>query len=53
MISAEAKEITKIIYTRYGSDSGILFGIGSGLRSSIEAVVQSVLDIIKKQGKNT
>ncbi|GAI37331.1 unnamed protein product [marine sediment metagenome] len=53
MISAEAKEITKIIYTRYGSDTGILFGIGSGLRSSVESIVQSVLEIMKEQKKNT
>lgn len=52
MISDKAKEITKMIYTRYGSDTGILFGIGRELRSSVEGIVQSVLDIMKEQEKN-
>lgn len=49
MISAKAKEITKIIYTRYGSDTGILFGIDRELHSSVEGIVQSVLNIVEEE----
>lgn len=52
MISAEAKEITKIIYARYSSDTGILFGIGKEFRSSVEGIVQSVLEIMEEQKNN-
>lgn len=42
-IDEEAKEITKQIYTAYGSDSGILFGIPAHLRREVEAVVKVTL----------
>lgn len=42
-ISPEAKRITNNIYTYYGSDSGILFGIPSDLRPQIEMVVQTAI----------
>jgi len=44
-ISEEAKAITEHIYKAYGSFSGYLFGIPPPLRSAVEGVVQSVLDI--------
>ena len=45
--SDRAKEITKGIYSAYGSDSGYLFGIEPHNRRAVEAVVQIVLDIVK------
>lgn len=52
MISDQAKEITKRIYSLYGSDSQYLFGISQSLRSSVEAIVQAVIDQLKEDNKH-
>ena len=44
-ISAKAKEMTRRIYSAYGSESGILFGIPAGLKDAVECVVQVTLDM--------
>lgn len=48
-ITARAKQITERLYTAFGTHSGILLGIPSHLRSSVEAIVQQTLDIENEQ----
>lgn len=49
MISEFAKAVTKRIYKRYGTDSGFIMGIHPDLRSSIEAIVESTIEILYKE----
>lgn len=42
-ISARAKRISNILYGAYGTDTGILFGISTDRRNSVEAIIQLAL----------
>ena len=48
-ISDKAKEHTELIYKRYGTHSGVLFGIPSNCKSAVETVVQCTLDIVEEE----
>ena len=48
-ISKQAKKITRKIYSAYGTDSGVVFGIRSDLRASIETIVQVVLWFVEEE----
>ena len=39
-----AKEITDVIYTQYGTDSGCLFGISAKYKSVITTIVRLTLE---------
>jgi len=43
-ISPDAKRIVDKLYARYGSETGVLFGIINN-RSGIECVVQATIEI--------
>lgn len=51
-ISERAKEITRIMYGSYDSDSGNLFGISPNNRPAVEAIVQVVLELTEKEADN-
>ena len=40
-----SEEITEHIYAMYGSGTGVLFGIPSNLRSSVNAIVKETIKI--------
>jgi len=42
-------ETVKKVYQYYGTDSGVLFGLQSGLRRSIEAVIIATIRVIKSE----
>ena len=46
MLKEKAKEVADQIYAAYGSGTGILFGIESHLRRSVEWIVKITLEFI-------
>ena len=45
----EDKKITERLYTLYGTGTGVLFGIPSSLRSSVQTIVKFVLEECKER----
>ncbi|MDD5617430.1 MAG: hypothetical protein PHH85_14665 [Candidatus Methanoperedens sp.] len=46
----DVDEALNHIYTAFGSDSGVLFGIPADKMKSVRAIIQATLDWVEEEG---